>query len=231
MVVRAARRVYRKKRGVGVVRRRRYPMRGRVMRSLLNPTPAFTETYAGVGLVVPAPVGAGGQFSVRITDLPQLAQYTALYRQYKINWVKVMLIPDASGGAPDINQIVQNQNAVLPFEGMGRIAWVINDTPALAPPANEDDVLTDNGCKIRPLKTMWSCSFRPRPDAYTGDAAGGAGVATREKSNQWLSFAAQGQQDPLYRGVSYWITLPGGNQATMSYNVYYKVNFSLRDPK
>lgn len=205
----------------GLIRRRRMTF---------NPTPTFIETYSSTALAIPAPGGAGGQFAVRISDIPQIADYVALYRQYRINWVKVMLVADINTSSADPNAVAYNQSLPIPSVGAGRIAWVINDTPAQPDPANETDVLTDNGAKVRALKSMWSASFKPRPDKFTGDAAGGAGVAVREKFNQWLSFADISGNNPVHRGISYWITQPGNN-AEVRYNVYFKVSFSLRDPK
>lgn len=207
----------------GLVRRRRMTF---------NPTPTFVETYAANTLNINGgTVGGGGQFTARISDVPQIADYKALYRQYRINWIKVMLIPDASGAASDLNAAAYNQANTIAYSGMGRIAWVINDTPAQPDPTDEKDVLTDNGAKVRAIKTMWSQSFKPRPDKFTGDAAGGAGVAVREKFNQWLSFAELDGNNPVHRGISYWITHPGGGGSVLKYNVYFKVSFSLRDPQ
>lgn len=206
-------------------------------RMTFNPTPTFIETFSSPAVnSAPSPMnigaaGRGGQFTVRISDIPQIADYVALYRQYRINWVKVMLVPDIDSSQSDPNAVAYNQSIAITNAGMGRIAWVINDTPAQPDPVNESDVLTDNGAKIRPLKSMWSASFKPRPDKFTGDAAGGSGVAVREKFNQWLSFADESGNNPIHRGISFWITQPAANAGQVAYNVYYKVSFSLRDPK
>lgn len=229
---------------LGRARKARYSGFGAAVSSLVrrrrmtfNPTPTFVETLLSPATnTSPSPLlvgaaGRGGQFTVRISDIPQIADYVALYRQYRINWVKVMVIPDFNTASADKNAADYNGANTLANSGMSRIAWVVNDTPAQADPANETDVLTDNGAKIRPFKTMWSASFRPRPDKFTSDAAGGAGVAVREKFNQWLSFAEQSGNNPIHRGISYWITQPANNGAQINYNVYYKVSFSLRDPK
>lgn len=201
-------------------------MGGRLRRRMgFNPMPTFIETYNG-GQVL---ANAGGQFTARISDIPQIVDYQALYQQYRINWIKVTLVPDFGGTDPN----TYNQNFVggIPATANARIAWAINDTPALANPVNEADVLTDNGAKIRTLASMWSASFKPRPDKYTGDAGGGAGVPVREKFKQWLSFADLAGNNPIHRGISYWITALTAGGGTQAYNVYYKVSFSLRDPK
>lgn len=222
---------------LGRARKARYTGFGGAVSSLVrrrrmtfNPTPTFVETY-NAGVLTIGAAGAGGQFTARISDIPQIADYIALYRQYRINWIKVMIVPDFNTSSADPNAAFYNGSVPVQNAGMSRIAWVINDTPAIPDPANEADVLTDNGAKVRALKSMWSASFKPRPDKFTGDAGGGAGVAVREKFNQWLSFAEQSGNNPVHRGISYWISLPANGGAQINYNVYYKVSFSLRDPK
>lgn len=207
--------------------RMRMPLRRLAFRRQLYPKlPSFTETYAKGDVST----NAGGQFVVRISDIPQIGDYKALYQQYRINWVKVFLLPDFAGGS-DPNTYSYNQATALPSNGDARIAWAINDTSALPDPANEADVLTDNGAKVMVIKSKWSASFKPRPDKYMGTALGDAGVAVREKFKQWLNFADLDGDNPLHRGISYWISSIVANAGTQKFNVYFKVNFSLRDPK
>lgn len=201
--------------------------KARRFRSVYNPMPTFTETYFSKTILC----NQGGLFNVRISDLPQYVDYQNLYQQYRINWIKVMLLPDFSGSDP--NTYSQNFVGGVPAVANARIAWAINDTPALAAPVSEADVLTDNGAKIKPLTTRWSASFRPRADMFTGDAAGNAGVAVRQKQRSFLSFApvAQPAQNPLHNGISYWISALSAGGGDQAYQVYFKVNFTLRDPK
>lgn len=214
---------------------RRGLMGGRVRRRMaFNPTPTFVETYSNGS--IPVNAVAPGQFSLRVSDIPQIADYIALYRQYRINWVKVTLIPDYNTASADINAVQYNTTLPTNAFGLARIAWAINDTPNLPDPVSEADVLSDNGAKVKAIGTRWSCSFKPRPDKFTGTSTGDAGVAVREKYNQWLSFAELSGNNPLHRGVSYCITMPnftppGGDAVQLKFNVYFKVSFSLRDPK
>lgn len=201
-----------------------------VMRSALtyNPMPTFTETYSK------ATIGAnvGGVFSARITDIPQIAQYATLYKQYRINWIKVMLVPVWNYDSSDANAGAYNNANAVPFFSAARIAYAINDSPGLVNPANETDVLTDNGCKIKPIKSKWSCSFKPVPDVSAISNAGANAVATRQKFRQWFNIdTVTTGNNPLHYGVSYFITqnVPAGADGV--FNVYYKVNFSLRDPQ
>lgn len=204
-------------------------------RIAFNPTPMFVETYSGG--VLPVRNVAPGQFTVRISDIPQIADYVALYNQYRINWVRVMLIPDYNTASADVNATQYNLGvAGTSGFGMARIAWAINDTPNLPDPVDEAQVLSDNGAKVKAIGTKWSVSFKPRPDKFTGTATGDAGVAVREKFNQWLSFASLSGNNPVHRGVSFCVTAPnatpaGQDPVFLNYNIYYKVSFSLRDPK
>lgn len=217
-------------RRIGAVRRRyvRGGARGRIVRAM-NPMPTFVETYSKSTI----PGNAGGVFSARITDIPQIGQYATLYKQYRINWIKVMLVPDFNSMSADQNAAAYN--ATLPTQnfGLARITFAINNSPQLVAPANENVVLADNGCKIKPLGAKWSCSFKPVPDVGVSSGTTGNAVFTKSKFKQWFNFdTALTGNNPLHYGVSYWITqLVANTQAAPTYNVYYKVSFSLRDPQ
>lgn len=226
-------RKYRARRGMAMAGRK-----GRYIRRAIgvgNPSPTFVETFqgrnaAGVG---PIPTNAGGVFAVRISDIPQVAQYNTLYKQYRINWIKVILVPDWNSQSADQNAAAYN--ATLPTQnfGMARIAYAINDSPQLAAPATEAVVLADNGCKVKALGSKWSCSFKPTPDVGVVAGSTNNPIWTRQKYKQWFNFdMVTTGNNPLHYGLSYFITQPVFNtQAAPTYNVYYKVSFSLRDPQ
>lgn len=195
--------------------RRRQVVRRKIVRSVFNPSPTFTETFA----VSSIQGNTGGVFRVNIAQLPQVAQYSGLYNQYKINSLKVMIVPD-------YNSFEGAQVQTGP--GMGRIAFAINDTPDVAAPANESDILSDNGVRIRTItdKLAIRCSPKPqRPNA-------GLGVEVIDQRSPFFTFAGAGQTNPVYSGISYWLSNVnvGGGDA-LRFNVYYKVTFTLRDPK
>lgn len=232
----AARRIqraFRRQRVKGVIAR--FRRKGAVIRrriGLGTPEPTFVETYAAPD----RPVGnVGGVFAARISDIPQVAQYFTLYKQYRINWIKAILVPDYNYDIAEPNQGAANVLAVPPFgaQGMARIAFAVNDSPQLGVPPNEAAVLADNGCKIQTIRNKWSVSFKPVPDvAQIGTAA--APVWSRQKYRQWFNFAdlALPGNNPLHYGVSYFITQPVNAPANPArFNLYYKVSFSLRDPQ
>lgn len=194
---------------------RRMAPRRQVRRGLMSKAPTFTETLA----LPNVPANNGGVFSFSIDQVPQLAQYADLYRQYKINWAQVKLICNTNSYDP------------MGFtQGMPRISWAVNDTPALVPPVNEADLLTDNGVKTRALTTQWQQSCKPTPDLSMTDAGGGL-IPVRQRKSPYLNFMNAGA-NPRHYGISYWISqsLAGGAPVT-SFDVYLKINFSLRDPK
>lgn len=194
-----------------------------------NPSPTFVETYSKSSI----PTNAGGVFSARISDIPQIAQYATLYKQYRINWIKVTLVPDFNSQAADHNAAAYNATVPTQNFGMARIVYAINDSPQLTVPATEADVLEDNGCKIKSLGPKWSCSFKPVPDVGVASGTTGNTIWTRQKFRQWFNFdTVTTGNNPLHYGVSYYITqLVANTQANPTYNVYYKVSFSLRDPQ
>jgi len=197
-----------------------------VRRRIGNPTPTFVETYSKSSVTA-----GGGVFSARITDIPQIAQYATLYKQYRINWIKVMLIPDFNSAAADQN--ADQYNATIPTGnvGMGRIAWAINDSPQLANPATEASVLQDNGAKVRAVGTKWQASFKPCSDTGVTSGTTGTAIWARQKFKQFFNFdLVTTGNNPLHYGISYFITHPA-NGLTPLYNVYFKVSFTLRDPQ
>lgn len=224
------------RRKVGARRYGRYGIRARLTRAF-NPMPSFVETYKSDGVITLSPGGSVGvAFKVRITDIPQVNQYAALYKQYRINWAKVMLIPKIDTAGVDPNAANYNVSAALPWWGTARIVHAINDSPNIAAPASEQEVLECNGAKIKAFRSKWSCSFRPVPDLAMTNTATGGQVATRQKMRSWLNFDTTSTvNNPEHGAVSAYITIPGnagvGDPFQQVYYIYYKLGFSLRDPK
>lgn len=187
----------------------------RKIRSTFNPAPTFTETFAVHDIVG----NTGDVFRVNVGQLPQVAQYSALYNQYKITSLKVMIVPD-------YNSFEGSQTQTGP--GMSRIAYAINDTPDVAAPLSESDLLSDNGCRIKTMKDKLVIRCRPKPQRPNA----ALGVEVIDARSPFFTFAGAGQTNPIYSGISYWISnvnVAGGPPA--NFHVYYKVTFTLRDPK
>lgn len=218
--------------------RRRYGRRGaagRISRSL-NPTPTFVETFrlAKDNVVVPTGGGIGKAFKVQFNDIPQWLQYTNLYTQYRINWVKVMAIPQYDTTSSDPNASIYNASLPLAHMGMCRVAYAVQDSPNVTDPATEAEVLSDNGAKVKPLGAMWKCSFKPVPDLAQATAAGQ--IPTKQKFKQWFNIdTALVGNNPAHGAVAAYFSLPGSvapqPEGSMTLHIYYKVSFTLRDPK
>lgn len=214
--------------------------RRRIARGAYNPMPTFVETFHNAGgdptrpygdfTVTPA--GTGKIFKVAISDLPQFAQYASMYNQYRINWVKILLIPDYNMKSADANAATYNLASVVQNYGQIRVVHAINDSPALGPPPNEGAVLTDNGCKIRALGSKWSVSFKPTPDVALTDR-NNAAVWMKPKYRQFFNFNTTELGDnPDHGSVQAFFTLASDTPtSTIPCRVYYKVSFTLRDPK
>lgn len=212
-------------RRVGAVRRRptRLPRMGKQM---YNPLPTFVETFQPLdsqGRPVPIAANAGGTLAVRITDIPQVAQYANLYNMYKVNWVKVILTARS-------NSI--DQSAWL-ATGRGNqtpiMYYATQDTPFAPNPATVQDVLKMNGARIKPLITYWSKSFKPTA-AVQETTAGG--VVNKREVKQYYTFdTVTTGNNPLFQGIAYFIACAIQGSDTPLFDVTYKVCFTLRDPK
>lgn len=197
-------------RRVGAVRRRRYARR--VPRPIrYNKVPSFVETYA---LVDNISSQAGGVFGTAFNLIPQSPQYANLYNQYRINWCQYTIVPQWTSYDP-------NNAATI---SAPRIVYSIQDTAsdALALPASEQDVLLDNGCKIRMLDKPLRIKHRPVPQLGMATQAGFASVS---KKMTWIDMNSP---NVPHGWVNYWITNGG---PAVAFRVYVKVSFSLRDPK
>lgn len=190
------RRVMRPRRRFGIARSVRY-----------NKVPSFVETFAGGALPTQ---NAGGVLTAAFNAMPQWQQYAELYNQYRINWFKVILIPDYNSfqpavGSPNAPRLVYAQTSV--------------SNPVA--PANEAQVLTDNGCRIRTLTRPVTITCKPVP--YLQQSVGPAFVSV-SKHGQWISTA---EPAVAHGGIAYWIQ--GAGAADMVCRVYYKMSISLKD--
>lgn len=194
-----------------------------------NPQPTFVETFRLQDVINVTAAPYLDAWKVRISDIPQIADYTALYNQYRINWVQHMLIP--AYNSEEANQAGANQGSgVLGYIGQPRIAYAIQDSPNVQPPATEQEVLEDNGCKIKTIHNVFKVSHKPVPDVAVFSNAAGQTVYTKQKYKQFFNFTAVPANNPLHGAVQVAITSPGFNSSHPMAH-YVKVSFTLRDPK
>lgn len=197
--------------------------------------PSFVETFKAppIQLTKASPsdpaARAAGVFGYRISDIPQWLQYANLYKQYRINYIKVMLLADfgdsdqnaAASGFPD-------------SYGNPRIAWSIADSPNNDIPTSETDVLTDNGAKVMVIKNKWTASCRPVADVQVqANLTPTSLVSVRQKYKQWFNFSDPSLPgvNPVHEGIKYWISQVTGQNTNTTLTPYVKISFSLRDPQ
>lgn len=193
-------------------------------------SPTFVETFRLLDVISTTAAPYLDAWKVRISDIPQIAQYQTLYNQYRINWVQHMLIPNYN--SEEANQALANSATPgFPYVGQPRIAYSIQNTPNVQPPATEQDVLEDNGCKLKVMKGIFKVAHKPVPDIAQFSNAAGATVYTKEKYKQFFNFTAVPANNPLYGAVQVALTLPGGGAGYMNMSHYVKISFTLRDPK
>lgn len=187
-----------------------------------NPVPTFTETFKmnPVLFNASAPGSSTDLLQNSLSQIPQVADYLALYNQYCIKRITAIFVPAYN---------VYDQPAVgSSVTQAPRFVYAIQDSAVQAFPTSETDVLQDNGAKIRmftkPIKVSWT----PRPAVADALVTGGfAGVNTR--GSKWYT---SGNPGVLHNGLAYSFT----NEIPISGNppiaqVYIKMTFSLRDPK
>lgn len=221
------RKIYRRRRAAAKKRVALYRRPRRMLRApMANPQPTFVETFRLADINVNAAGPYLDAWKINIGQLPQLADYQALYNQYRINWIQHILVTNYN--VSDANQAGANQASGVGYVGQPRIVYAIQDSPNVQVPLTEQQVLEDNGCKIKMLKGVFKVSHKPVPDVAEFSNAGGATVYTKQKYKQWFNFTAQPANNPLHGAIQVALTLPGNN-AQQNINHYVKVSFSLRD--
>jgi len=194
-------------------------------RLMFNPQPSFTETFVYGNALLP---NAGFLLTGNVDNIPQLAQYSGLYQQYRILKVKFIIMPTWTGGE---QQNVAIFNAAsgpsvppgLTSVGTSRMVSVIDSSPNQSVPTSEAAVLQENGCRIRFLDRMATISCSPVPDLKD---ANNNQLTLRKKFQNFTS------PNVAHYGVRGWITqnVSTGTSA-ITYTVYAKLTFQLREPR
>lgn len=197
----------------------RYPRRQTEVRT-------FTEVFQAE----PLTINTGGVFKCRMIDIPQHIRYAALYSQFAIKKMKVVLLPKYGPAEP--NQALVGLTAI--DYQTGRLAFAVNDTPARNPPGSELDVLTDNGARVVMGSKKVQITCYPKPDVGMTEIATGTNVAVRSRALKWLNFSnpevgAAGEQVE-HSGISWWLSNNPALGNLEAYDVYIYVTFCVRDP-
>jgi len=202
----------------------------RVARALSNPQPVFTETCRLARINTSPPVfyqmnaNSTGQLSVQMDTLPQLSQYSTLYQKYRILKVQYLMLGTYNTQSSDINAAQSNLPTAVTY-GMGRIAHVVQSSPGVPLPVNEDSVLTCNGAKVISARPKFTIKHRPVPNLL--DASG----SRITMKSPFIDFVTTGF-NVEHGAVNWSYILPGSNQALDPlYAVYAKITFQLSDPR
>lgn len=185
--------------------------------------PTFTETYT-LPVINTGTTGTNAGLLVTAMDqIPQWADYQALYNQYCIKSCTFILMPEYD--QYDSNNAASATAAAVTAP---RFVYAINDSAQQVAPTSELQVLQDNGAKIRLLDKPIKIRCRPVAQVATTDSNGNPQFETRR--SRWLSFQNVGT---AHSGVAWAITQtnPNTTLALPAVKVYVKLTFSLRDPK
>lgn len=198
----------------------------------------ITETLSAGTLLNNLSTGVGQVWKTKFTDIPQNDNYSKLYRQFQIKKFQMILLPRYS--LPDAN----NTQGFAGSGGFGsvRLAYAIDESPVLAAPVNELDVLQSNGSRVlvcNGKKIVINCR-NPRPDMLNPLAGNNAiMVGMRPGRPVWLNtdnadVSASGTSVE-HGAIRTWCTLntvsPQSDETQLPvFDVYYKVTFCLRDP-
>ena len=215
--------LYRRRRVVGARRLPLYAAPSK-LRSVTRASPTFTETYKYGEIFNNNTTGmVTGIWKVRMLDVPQISQYSALYNQYCIKRAVLHIVP-----AYNVYDSTNNPTFTTPSITAPRLVFAINDSAQQPTPATESDVLTDNGCKIRTLSRPVKIAFKPVAEVAMGASTGG--FVSESKRTRWLSF---NNPEILHAGVSWSITQYINSTALNDplCTVFVKLTFGLRDPK
>lgn len=198
----------------GARRSVKYGRVARIARGPASVTPSFTETYALAGLAI----NTGGVFTASMSSIPQLADYSALYRTYRILGFEVIVMPQA----------IVNTSDGGTGSWVQRLTHAWDKSAEVATPTSETDVLNDNSCVVSLLnKPLRIKCLSPKPAVRISNEAGGLTGVDLGRQN-WLSF--DDGSAIRHFGMPYWLDA-GTSASNQPPIVYVKVRFQCRDPR
>lgn len=137
----------------------------------------FKRTYnLGTGTTNPL-TNTLAALNFSVNDMPSYTEFTSLYDYYKVNRIKVRIIPF---------QTESNSTGTVNNAGNVPIAYVV-DTSDSTPPVTFEELLEYNDHKITNLYNGVSCYFKPKFADATSAIRDGW-VATSNPSLNWYGF-------------------------------------------
>jgi hypothetical protein len=193
--------------------------------------PTFTEMWQATPITL-----TGGEFGGLLentfTSIPQSANYSNLYRQFRILKNTWYIIP-RSNSADFTNALYNVSPAVaVPAVLQGRFVYSVNNTAGATDPSSEVEVLTDNGARVKVSTRVIKISHRPVPRLNTTTSVVAQQFIGRKAT--WLNTDSNEQTGSgtgvVHTGVSIYVTVPTAQPSLIYYDVYCKTTFQLRDP-
>jgi hypothetical protein len=200
-----------------------------IARRILRPAQTFTETISA-GFVN---ANTGGLFTASMNSVPQRTNYANLYRQFRINKLTVLIVPRFT--AQEQNQLQANVAPGIIAYNQPRITYAINNSADQAAPTSELQVLEDNGCRMKVIDGKpFTLSCVPvanigqqKQNSLTLDTVGVS------KRRQYLSFDEG--LDVVHNGIAFWVSQADSTgsyfRQPTAFDFFYKINFSVRDPR
>ena len=163
-----------------------------------------------------------------MASIPQIAQYKALYNEFKILKIRYQFIPWFN--SDEKNQFYQNIGAGGTVETVPMLAYCVQRDAGSVAPATELQVLQQNGCRIVPFSTK-SVSVtvtKPQPEIAVSSTTGG-GLVNME-STTWLDINTG--LNVAHYGLQTYVTSAGTAACPFSVGrVYAHITFALRSAK
>jgi len=179
---------------------------------MASKTPVFTETFDAGRITT----NTNGLFQARINQIPELADYAALYRSYKILKLQWIILPNANSSEPGNTT-----------SGIGQFFYAIDPSAQVITPGSLTDVLNNNQVKMTLTdRAVVLPRYTPVPAVTVQGAGGATAVSFRP---QWLSLDTAGAAVD-HNGVT-WGYLAASTGGQTNAQVYCKVTFACKDPR
>lgn len=197
-----------------------------------NIQPVFTEMWNAGTINVNSSGVVGDVLTLAGNSIPQMPQYSKLYRQFRILKATWILVPRFT--SVDINSALYNGSVPISTSAQGRLVYAVNDSAGVVPPTSEIQLLQDNGAKLKMCMRSAPIKITHKPVPVLNIAQQIAlNSAYENKRNTWLNTdntTVQGSGTAIsWQGVSYYLTVPTTVAFTF-FDVYCKTTVQFKDP-
>lgn len=149
----------------------------------------------------------------------------------------MIIVPQFSSSDFPANLDPTTGGAGLQFSGQPRMTYAIQDSPEFIPPANEVSVLAMNGARTKiVLGRPFRISCRPKPNVGVTNLTTNSVIGVTQRGAQWFNFPLSDNPADSgnlpHAGISFWSEYAQTVASIANIGkVYFKITFSLRDPK